>query len=140
MCHVIIYLGSIHDRTTQGVTCHHLPWSAHTIGQRQAWHARMDLGRHTRSDDVGRVMPSSTFGNTHSRTTLGVTCNLCPRKAHTVGRRRAWKAIIAHTQHTRLDYLRRCMPSWPLSRTHDRSMSVMAMQSSLLECTHGQMT
>ena len=32
------------------------------------------------------------------------------------------------------------MPSWPLSRTHDKTMSVLAMQLSLLECRHVLMT
>ena len=32
------------------------------------------------------------------------------------------------------------MPSWPLSRTHDKTTSVLAMQLSLLECRHGKMT
>ena len=111
-----------HNRTTSSVACPYGPWAA------------------TRSDDVGRGMPSSPLGSIHGRTTFGVTCYLCPWKEHTVGRSWALQAIIAHRHHTWSDYVRRGMPSWPLSKTHDQTMSVMAMQSSLFECTHGNMT
>ena len=33
---------------------HHRPLTAYMIGLCQVWHARMALGQHTRSNDVGR--------------------------------------------------------------------------------------
>ena len=32
-----------HGNTTSGEVCHHRPWTAHTVRQRQAWHAHMGL-------------------------------------------------------------------------------------------------
>ena len=133
-------LDCINSWTTSGMSCYNLPWNAHMIKQRRAWHARMGLGRQTWSDDIGRGMPSSPLGRTHGRTTLGVTCHLRPWRAHTVGRRLAWQAIIALRQYTRSNYVRRGMPSLPLSRTHVQTMQVVEMQSSLLECTHSRTT
>ena len=86
---------SKHDRTTSGVACHHRLRATQTIERRQEWHAIIAFGQHTRSNDVGRGMPSSPFGNTHCRTTSGVACNHRLWEAHTVERRQAWLAIIA---------------------------------------------
>ncbi|TMW91568.1 hypothetical protein EJD97_014163 [Solanum chilense] len=66
------------------------------------------LEKHTRSDDVGRYMPSLSLGRTHNRTTS------------------AWHAIIALGRHTRSDYVGRGMPSSNLGNTHDRTTSGMA--------------
>ena len=99
-------------RTTSGVACHHHLWAAHTVGRRRAWHAIIGFGQHTRSNDVGRGMPSSPLGRTngrmtsgvachhrcwtssHSRTASGVACHHRHWTANTVKRRRAWHAII----------------------------------------------
>ena len=37
-----------------------------------AWHSIIAFGQHTRSNDVGRGMPSLPFRSTHGRTTSGV--------------------------------------------------------------------
>ena len=111
-----------HDRTTSGVACLYCLWT------------------HIRSDDMRRGMPSSPLGSTHGRTMLGVTCHLRPLTAHMVGRCWAWQAIIALREHSWSDYVSHDKPSWPLSRTQDRMVSVVAMQSSIFECTHGQTT
>ena len=68
VCHIIIFLGIIHDQTTSGITWYHRPWNAHTIGQRRAWYARMDLGR------------------PHGQMMSGVECHLRIWEAYTVGR------------------------------------------------------
>ena len=72
-------LDSTHGPTTSGMECHHLPWTAHTVGQRQALHDITTLGRHARSGDVGRGMTSLPLDNTHSGTTSGVACHRCLR-------------------------------------------------------------
>ena len=59
-------LGSMHSRMTLGVACHHRLWAAHTVEQRRAWHAVIAFGQHTRSNDVGRGIPSSPLGITNS--------------------------------------------------------------------------
>uniref|UniRef100_A0A3Q7FIQ6 Uncharacterized protein n=1 Tax=Solanum lycopersicum TaxID=4081 RepID=A0A3Q7FIQ6_SOLLC len=51
-------LDSTYSGTTSGVTCHHSPWTAHSVRRRQPWHAIMALGLHTRLDVVGLGMPS----------------------------------------------------------------------------------
>ena len=82
-------LGSTDGRTAWGVACHHRLWPAHTVERRRAWHAIIAFGQHTRSNDVGRGMPSSPSGSTHSRTTSGVAIHHSPWTEITVGRRQA---------------------------------------------------
>ena len=65
-------LDSTHGRTMSGVALHHHPWNARMVRRRRAWYDITALGQHTRSNDVGRGMPSSPLGNTHGRTTSGV--------------------------------------------------------------------
>ena len=103
-----------HGRTSLGVAYHHhLPWTAHTVERRRAWHDITAIGIHAQSDDVkrgmtsppldsthgrndvGHGMPSSPLGSIHSRTTLGVACHLGPWTTYTVERHQAWHAIIA---------------------------------------------
>uniref|UniRef100_A0A3Q7EDM7 Uncharacterized protein n=1 Tax=Solanum lycopersicum TaxID=4081 RepID=A0A3Q7EDM7_SOLLC len=62
---VIIACGlhtSTHDRTTSGMAYHHRPWIAY-----MAWNSIISLGQHTRSNDVGRGMPSSHLANIHGQ-------------------------------------------------------------------------
>ena len=108
-------LGSTQGQTTSGVACHRRLWASHTVEQRQAWHAIIAFGQHTRS------------------ATSGVALHYCPWNAHTVGivwrgmtspplesthgqQRRAWHEIVAFGLHTRSNV--RCdMPSQPLNNT-----------------------
>ena len=80
---------SSHSRTASSVACHHRPWTANTVERLQALHASAAFGQHTRSNEVGRGMPSSPLGSTHGRTTSGVACHHSPWTANTVGRRQA---------------------------------------------------
>ena len=98
-------LYSTHGRTTSGVACHHRFWAAHTVERRRAWHVLIAFGQHTRSNDVGRGMPSS------------------PLAAHTVERRRAWHVLIAFGQHTRSKDVWRGMPLLPLGNTNGLTTS-----------------
>ena len=82
-------LDNIHGLTTLGMACHHGPWKAHTVERRRALHAIIALGRQTRSNDVGRGMPSSSLGSTHDRTTGGVAYNYSTLTANTIERHRA---------------------------------------------------
>ena len=72
--HAISPLDSTYGRTTSSVACHHRHWRAHTITLRQAWHAIIALGQHTRLDDIGRGIPSSSLESIHDRTTLVMAC------------------------------------------------------------------
>ena len=65
-------LDSTHGRTSSDVVCNHRLWAAHTVERRWAWHDITAFGQHTRSNNVGRGMPSSPLGRTHGRTTSGV--------------------------------------------------------------------
>ena len=76
------------------VACHHHHWIAHTDEQRRAWHTRMAIGQHTKSDDVGCGIPSSPWGSLRGRMTSSMSRHLHPWIAQTVGQRRAWHAII----------------------------------------------
>ena len=112
--------GSTYDRTMSGKAFHQSPWTAHTVERRGVWHSIMDLGQHTRSnnvgcgmldvgrgipssllneltqsDGVGGGMPSSHLDGKHGQTMSGVACHHRLWIAYTVGRRRAWHAIIS---------------------------------------------
>ena len=119
-------LGSTHDRTTSRVACHHSPWMANTIERRQAWHAINAFGQHTWSNDVGRIMPSSPLGSTNGRTRSHVACHHLLWAAQTVEQCWVWHAIIALGWQTRLNDVRRDMPSPPLDSTHGRTASGVA--------------
>uniref|UniRef100_A0A494G8M2 Uncharacterized protein n=1 Tax=Solanum lycopersicum TaxID=4081 RepID=A0A494G8M2_SOLLC len=94
---------STHDQTTSCVACHHRLWAAHTVKRRWAWHAIIDPGRQTRSNDSthGRT----TSHNTHDQTTSGVACHHSPLTANTMN-------DVGHG-----------MPSTPLDSTHGRTTS-----------------
>ena len=77
-------LWTAHGRKTSCVASHHLLWTAHTVERRRARYAITAFGKHTRSNDVGRGMPSSPLGSTHGRTTSGVACHHRLWAAHTV--------------------------------------------------------
>ena len=102
------------------------------VKRRQAWHDITALGLHTRSDNVGRGMPSSPLGSTNDRTKSGVACHHRLWVAQMVERRRAWHDITALGLHTRLDNVGRGMPSSPLDSTHDRTTSGVACHHRLL--------
>ena len=116
-------LGSTDGRTTSSVACHYRPWVAHTVERRRTWHTVIAVGKHTRSNDVGRGMPSSPLVSINGQTTLGVACHHRLWAAHTVKRRRACRAIIVFGQHIRLIDVGRGMPSSPLRSTHGRATS-----------------
>ena len=69
-------LDNTHGRTTSGVACHHRIWATHTVERRRTWHAIIAFGKHTRSNDVGRGMPSLPLCSTNSRTTSSVACHI----------------------------------------------------------------
>ena len=126
------------------MACHHRLWAAHTVELCRAWHDISALGKHTRSNDVRRympspllesthrqttlgvVLPSSPYGSTHGPTPSGVACQHRLWAAQTVERHPAWHAIIALRQHTRSNNVGRGMPSPPLDKIHTRTTSGVA--------------
>ena len=99
---------------------------ADTVGRRRVWHAIIALGQETRSNDVKCGMPSPPWDGTHGQTTSGVACYRRLWAAQTIKRRRAGHAIIAHGRQTRLNDVRRDMPSPSLDSTHGRTTSGVA--------------
>ena len=83
------------------------------------------FGQHTRSDDIGRGMPSSPLGSTHGRTTSRVACDHSPWTANTVKRRQGWHVIISFGQHKWSNDVGRGMASLPLDGKHGRTTSDM---------------
>ena len=120
-------LDSTHGRTMSGVALHYRHWTARMVGRRQAWYDITALAQHTRSNDVGRGMPSSPLGSTHGRTTLGMACHHLLWEAHTVERRWAWHDINAFEQHLWSNDVRHDMLSPLLDSTHDRKTSSVAL-------------
>ena len=145
-------LGSTHGRTTSGVACHNRLKAAHTVERCQAWHDITAFGQHTRSNDIGRDMPSRPLDSTHGRmasgvafhrrpwnanqsndvgrgmpsSPLGVSCYHLFSAAQTVRRCRAWHAITALGKHTWSDDVGRGMPSPPMDSRHGRTTSGVA--------------
>ena len=93
-------LGCTHGRTTSGLACHHRLWATHTVERHRAWHDITALGLHSRSDDVGRDMPSSRLGSTHGRTTSCLACYHQLWAPKIVERRQACHDITAHRKLT----------------------------------------
>ena len=90
-----------------GTGCHHLPSGDHTFRRRRALDAIISLGQQTQSENVGRFMPSR-----HLTT-------------NTIGRCRAWHAIIAHGMHKWQDDVGHGMPPWALGNINGRTTSSM---------------
>ena len=59
-----LLLDSTHGRTTSGVVCHHRLWAALTVERCWAWNNMTAFGQHTRSNSIGRDMPSPPFDST----------------------------------------------------------------------------
>ena len=95
-------------RTMSDVAFHHRLRAAQTVKQRRLWHDITTLGKHTRSNDVGRGMTSSPLGSTQ------------------VNRRWAWNNITAFGQHTESNNVGRDMPSPPFDSTFRRTTSGVA--------------
>ena len=106
-------LDSTHGQTSSGVACFHRHWASHPVERRWAWHDITAFGQHTRSNDVGREMPTPPLESPHDRTTLSVAFHNRLWAAHTVERRLWWHAIIALRQHKRSNDVRRGMTSPP---------------------------
>ena len=120
----ITALGQHTRSATSGVACYHLPWTAHMVEQRRAWHAIIAFGQHRQSNGVGHGMLSSPLDGKHGRTTSSVACHHCHWVAQTVGRRRALHAIIAFGQHTQSNDVERGMTSPPLDNTRSATSCV----------------
>ena len=106
------------------VACCHRTNTTHTDGPCRASHAIISLRNHTRSDYVGRGMPSSLIDNTHDRTTSGVARHHLPWATHTVRRCWAWHLIITLGKHILSHEVGCGMLSSPLDNTHDRTIMV----------------
>ena len=113
-------------------------WEAHTVERRRAWHDITALGRHARSNDIGRGMTSPPLDSTDNRQRRAWH-DITAIGQHTVERRQAWHNITALGQHTRLDYVRRGMTSLPFYSTRSNDVG-RDMPSPPLESTHGRTT
>ena len=71
-------LGNTHGRMTSGMEYYHSPLMANKVERRRAWNAIIAFGPHTRSNDVGRGMPSWPLDTTHGRTKSGVAGHHIP--------------------------------------------------------------
>uniref|UniRef100_A0A494G8G6 Uncharacterized protein n=1 Tax=Solanum lycopersicum TaxID=4081 RepID=A0A494G8G6_SOLLC len=118
-------MDNIHGRTTSGVTCNHHPWKVYAIGRCRvlqmvgrdhACYVIIAIGKHKRSDDVGRYMPSfpcttlmvgrlqrgmalSHLDSIYGRRMSGEAFHHGHWQEHTIERRPAWQSIIALEQH-----------------------------------------
>ena len=71
---LLMLLEKVHDHTTSGLACHHLPCEAYTVEKRQAWHDIIALGQHTQSEGGKHDKPSSPLNKKHDRTILNFAC------------------------------------------------------------------
>ena len=51
-------LVNTHCQSTSAVKCNHFPWTTYMVGLQRVWHVVIALELHTRSDNVGHVMPA----------------------------------------------------------------------------------
>uniref|UniRef100_A0A494G8H6 Uncharacterized protein n=1 Tax=Solanum lycopersicum TaxID=4081 RepID=A0A494G8H6_SOLLC len=131
----------IHDETTSGMACHHCSWTAHIVmtsgvgchhrlwtkyivARDRVFYAIIAIGKHTRSDDVGRDMPSLPLDSTHFGTTSACTDGRMPS---------TWHAIFDFGLHTGTEDGKRGMCSLPLCCIYSRMKSSVA-------CHHGALT
>ncbi|TMW93700.1 hypothetical protein EJD97_011282 [Solanum chilense] len=141
-----------HSRMRSGVACYHFPWTTHTIGPRRVWHASMAVGKHIKSDDIGRGMQTIAIEkhtgcgmlawpleSTHDQTTSSMECHHNSLTTYTVGLFKACHVIIVLGQHTRSEDIKRVIPAWALENTHSRMMSGAAYHHSPWEA-HDRMT
>ena len=112
-----------HIQTTSGVGYHHRSYVAYMVVLREVWHVIISIGQNTRLKDVDRGMQPSPLDSTQGRTTSDVACHHCPLTKNTIGRRRAWHAIIAHGLHKLLDNVRRGKPIVALGSINCRMTS-----------------
>ncbi|TMW81519.1 hypothetical protein EJD97_009164 [Solanum chilense] len=135
-------LRNIRGRMTPGLTWLLLPWTTHMVGRRRAWYAIIALGKNTRTnyvgrdmpswplanteDEIGRGMPSSPWCSTHGLTTSGDRCHHSPWEAHKNGLFQAWHPIIDLGQHTRSIDVGHGMPSSPLNCIQAQTTSGVA--------------
>ncbi|TMW81743.1 hypothetical protein EJD97_008050 [Solanum chilense] len=157
-------LDCTHGRTMLGMamlssplgSTHSTTMSARVVGLCRAWHDIIAIVQHTLLDNVRRDVPYSLLDNTHGGTMSGMSCNHQTCIAYTVGRRRAWDAIMTLGKHTQLDYVGCGRPLSPLDsihmagqrwawhsiialRQHTRSDDVgLGVLSWPLDCTHGR--
>ena len=141
-------------QTMSSMPCHHFPWETPRVRRSQAWYGIIALGQHTRSNYVGRGMPSLPLDNTDGRTTSGVSCYHHPwladtvRRqrplnchhpnwtAHTIRLRRAWHDMMSLGQHTWSNDIDHGTVIIALSM-HTRSNDVtLSMASSPLKSIH----
>ena len=83
-------------------------------------------------------MPSSPLDGKHDRTTSGMACHHRLWAAPTIGRRRAWHAIIAFGEHTRSNDVGRGMQASPLGSTNGRMTSGVACHHHCWTSSHSQ--
>ena len=114
-----LLLDSKHGQATSGVACHHHLGAAHTVERRWAWNNITSLGQHTRSNNVGRGMPSSPLDSTDGQPTSGVACHHRLWDANTVERRREWHNITPLGLHARSNDVGRCMTLPHLYSAHN---------------------
>uniref|UniRef100_A0A494G8S3 Uncharacterized protein n=1 Tax=Solanum lycopersicum TaxID=4081 RepID=A0A494G8S3_SOLLC len=100
-----------------GIGCHHRLFTTYMVRRDHACYAIIAIGKHKRSDDVGRYMPSFPWTTlTVGRLECGMALSHLDiiygrtMSAHTVRQHCAWHTIIALGQHTRLDDVGRWMP------------------------------
>ena len=108
------------------MVCHHRPWTANTVKQRRAWHPITSFGQQTRSNNIGREMPSLLLDFTFGQTTSGEACHHRFKAAQTLERRRARHDLTALGMHARSKNVRRGMMSPPFESTHNRTTSGVA--------------
>ena len=122
------------------------------MGRCKAWHSIINIGQHTRSNNVMCDMPSLTLDSRHCGKTLNMAYHHCLWIGYMVRRRRAWHAIMPLAQHTRFDYVMHghSSPLWiiyghgmllsPLDKIHGRTTLALAMLQSPLDSTHSHTT
>ena len=125
-----------HCMKSSGMTCYHIPWTTHTVGQGQPWQCYkrpwaahtigrrralnviIALGQYTLSEYIGYDILSSPLESIHNWTMSGDIGYHPPWTSHTIVRFRVWHSRKALRQHTWLDYVRHGISSTPFDSIH----------------------
>ena len=91
-----------HGRMISGMSSHHGPLKAHTVGRCQALNANIALGLHIQTVYVRRSMESSPLDNTYDQMISACHLIITFWKEHMVNRRQTWHSfidLVLHTNH-----------------------------------------
>ncbi|TMW84675.1 hypothetical protein EJD97_024656 [Solanum chilense] len=114
------------NTTTSSVTCHHFPLKAYMIRRCWAWHEIIAFRQHTQSNNVGHGILAWPFGSTTRSDYVGRDMPSSPLEHTRSDNIEHIMQFFLLGLHTQWDDIGRGMPSLPLDNIHSRTKSGVA--------------